>query len=144
MASPLVRQICFGKAHIPQESNWNCRRVSRCGLSSSSGRFFNRRINADNPRICLRSTTMSALCSHFERCELAQGNAWRSYSTKKCYAGYLKRWIVPQWGKYELRNIKTIEVESWLRTSTTCKGQLCEDPRRDVRSVQSRLPIRTL
>ena len=73
------------------------------------------RINADNPRIGFRSTTISALCSHFERCELAQSNTWRSYSTKKCYAGYLKRWVLPQWGKYELRDIKTIEVESWLR-----------------------------
>src|SRR5580698_4783259 len=80
------------------------------------------KINGDNPRISLRTMTMSALCSHFERCELAQGNTWRSYSTKKCYAGYLKRWIVPQWGKYELRNIKTIEVESWLRRLPLAKG----------------------
>jgi hypothetical protein len=57
------------------------------------------KINGDNPRISLRTMTLSALCCHFERCELAQGNTWRSYSTKKCYAGYLKRWIVPQWGK---------------------------------------------
>jgi hypothetical protein len=60
------------------------------------------KINGDNPRISLRTITMSTLCSHFERCELAQGNTWRSHSTKKCYAGYLKRRIVPQWGKYEL------------------------------------------
>jgi hypothetical protein len=73
------------------------------------------KINGDNPRISLRAITVSALCSQVERCELAQGNTWRSYSTKKCYTGYLKRWIAPQWGKYELGNIKTIEVESWLR-----------------------------
>lgn len=35
------------------------------------------RINADNPRIGLRSTTISALSSHFERCELALGNTWQ-------------------------------------------------------------------
>ena len=80
------------------------------------------KINGDNPRINLRAITISALCSHFERCELAQGNTWRSYSTKKCYAGYLKRWIIPQWGKYELGNIKTIEVESWLRRLPLAKG----------------------
>jgi integrase len=73
------------------------------------------RINAANPRIGLCSTTLSQLSNHFERIELASGNTWRSYSTKRCYAGYLKRWIVPQWGTYELQNIKTIEVESWLR-----------------------------
>ena len=73
------------------------------------------RINADNPRIGLCSTTLSQLSNHFERIELAPGNTWRSYSTKQCYSGYLKRWIVPQWEIYELRKIKTIEVESWLR-----------------------------
>jgi len=31
------------------------------------------------------------------------------------YAVYLRRCIVPQWGEYELRNVKTIEIESWLR-----------------------------
>jgi integrase len=90
------------------------------------------KINGDNPRISLRTITMSALCSHFERCELAQGNTWRSYSTKKCYAGYLKRWIVPQWGEYELRNIKTIEVESWLRRLPLAKGSCAK-----IRGVMS-------
>ena len=80
------------------------------------------KINGDNPRISLRAITISALCSHFERCELAQGNTWRSYSTKKCYTGYLKRWVIPQWGKFELGNIKTIEVESWLRRLPLAKG----------------------
>ena len=40
---------------------------------------FVEKINGDNPRISLRAITLSALCSHFERCELAQGNTWRSY-----------------------------------------------------------------
>ena len=53
------------------------------------------RINAANPRIGLCSTTLSQLSSHFERIELAPGNTWRSYSTKRCYAGYLKRWTFP-------------------------------------------------
>jgi hypothetical protein len=36
------------------------------------------------------------------------------HATKKCYVVYLRRWIVLQWGDYELGNVKTIEVESWL------------------------------
>jgi integrase len=93
------------------------------------------KIKGDNPRISLRAITISVLCNHFERCELAQGNTWRSYSTKKRYAGYLKRWGIPKWGKYELENIKTIEVESCLRLYHL-QRQLCENPRRDVRSIQ--------
>lgn len=59
--------------------------------------------------------TIAQLCNHFVQRELARSNTWRSYSTKKGYAVYLHRWIVPHWGRYELYNIRTIEVESWLR-----------------------------
>ena len=45
----------------------------------------------------LRSTsitmTVAQLCSHFEQRELARSNTWRSYSTKMCYAVYLRRWV---------------------------------------------------
>jgi hypothetical protein len=64
------------------------------------------KINAANPRIGLCSTTLAQPTDHFERIELAQCNTWRSYSTKRCYGGYLKRWIVPQWGQYELRSFR--------------------------------------
>jgi integrase len=59
--------------------------------------------------------TVAQLCNHFEQRELGSTNLWRSYATKKCYGVYLRRWIVPKWGNYELCNVKTIEVESWLR-----------------------------
>jgi site-specific recombinase XerD len=31
-----------------------------------------------------------------------------------CYAVYLRRWILPHWDKLELRDVRTIEFESWL------------------------------
>jgi hypothetical protein len=52
--------------------------------------------------------TIAQLCSHFEQRELARSNTWRSYSTKRCYAVYLRRWIVTHWGRYELRGVRTI------------------------------------
>ena len=61
------------------------------------------------------SMTIAQLCSHFEQCELCLANTWRSYSTKKIYKVYLKRWIVPKWSEHLLSDIRTIEVESWLR-----------------------------
>ena len=90
------------------------------------------RINAANSRIGLCSMTLSQLSNHFERIELASGNTWRSYSTKRRYAGYLRRWIVPQSGTYELRNIKTIEVESWLRRLPLAKSSCAK-----IRGVMS-------
>ena len=62
------------------------------------------------------SMTIAQLCSHFEQSELCPANTWRSYSTKNIYKVYLKRWIIPKWSEHLLSDIRTIEVESWLRS----------------------------
>ena len=62
------------------------------------------------------SMTVAQLCSHFEQSELCLTNTWRSYSTKNIYKVYLKRWITPRWSERLLSDIRTIEVESWLRS----------------------------
>jgi integrase len=79
-------------------------------------------INSDARRIGSNSMTFVQLCNHFEQRELAKDNTWRSYSTKKTYGVYLKRWVVPHLGKYELSAIKTIQVESSLRRLPLAKG----------------------
>jgi hypothetical protein len=61
------------------------------------------------------SMTIVQLCSHFEQSELCLTNTWRSYSTKNICKVYLKRWIMPKWSERLLCDIRTIEVESWLR-----------------------------
>jgi integrase len=62
------------------------------------------------------SMTIAQLCNHFEQSELCAANTWRSYSTKNIYKVYLKRWIIPRWSERLLGDIRTIEVESWLRS----------------------------
>jgi integrase len=59
--------------------------------------------------------TVAALCQHFQQRELVLDDNWRSYSTRRNYIFLLDRWIIPRWGDYELSEIRTIEVESWLR-----------------------------
>ena len=73
-------------------------------------------VNSGDRRMSLKSITIAQLCDHFEQRELAGDNTWRSYSTKKTYSVYLKRWILPKWGEDELANIKATGVESWLRS----------------------------
>ncbi len=68
------------------------------------------------------SVTVAQLCDHFEQRELTRDNTWRSYATKRSYHAYLKRWIVPHWGKHELFQIRTVEVESWLHRSPLAKS----------------------
>jgi integrase len=89
-------------------------------------------VNWANQRSNSIAMTIAQLCSHFEQRELARSNTWRSYSTKKGYAVYLRRWIVPHWGRYELCNIRTIEVESWLRRLPLAKSSCAK-----IRNVMS-------
>jgi integrase len=63
----------------------------------------------------LAQFTIAQLCDHFEQRELSKENTWRSHATKKIYKAYLTRWVRPHWHKYELAEVRTIQVESWLR-----------------------------
>jgi integrase len=60
--------------------------------------------------------TLGELCQHFQERELAQDDRWWSYSMRKNYFFLLKRWIIPRWGKFGLSEVRTIEVETWLRS----------------------------
>jgi integrase len=79
-------------------------------------------INSEKARISSRSITVAQLCDHFEQRELARDNTWRSYATKKTYRAYLTRWVLPQWRHFELAEVRTIQVESWLRRLPLAKS----------------------
>jgi len=110
------------------------RRVYRKKVLGSVGRYadeaaarcavtvFLAEINSEKVRMSSRSLTVAQLCDHFEQRELAKDNAWRSHATKKIYKAYLTRWILPHWRKYELAEVRTIQVESWLRTLPLAKS----------------------
>ena len=93
----------------------------------------------------LRSTsitmTVAHLCSHFEQRELARSYTWRNDPTKMCYAVYLRRWILPNWGKHELRDVRTIEFESWPRRLPLAKGSCAKIRGVMSRAIESCLPI---
>ena len=72
-------------------------------------------INMNGIKRCALPITIAEVCDHFIQRELTNDNLWRSYSTKRSYKAYLKRWIVPHWGNVRLSEVRTMEVESWLR-----------------------------
>ena len=74
-----------------------------------------REINCHVDRLQPRLLSLSQLVEHYKQRELAPDNAWKTYSTKATYRGYLRKWIVPRWGTYTLASIRPIEVEHWLR-----------------------------
>src|SRR6266568_3057644 len=59
--------------------------------------------------------TIAEVCDHFIQRELTKDNTWRSYSTKKAYKAYLKRWIIPHWGSVRLSEVRTMGVRAEQR-----------------------------
>ena len=70
--------------------------------------------------------TLAQLADHFHQRELGRSNTRLSHSTKRAYQGYLGKWIVPRWGDYLLPNIKTVEVELWLKHLERAAGTRCK------------------
>jgi integrase len=79
-------------------------------------------INTDVRPTNPRAITIAQLCDHFEQRELSKENTWRSHATKKIYKAYLTRWVRPHWHECELSEIRTIQVESWLRRLPLAKS----------------------
>jgi integrase len=78
-------------------------------------------INTDGPTE-LTSITMAKAVEHYSIHELTDcGAEGKAYSTRSRKTQLLNRWVVPQWGKAELRAIKTVAVEQWLKTLVTTK-----------------------
>jgi integrase len=98
------KKIIGSVEHYPDET---AVRRAVVGLLSE----LNNDVQSANPRVM----TIAQLCDHFEQRELSKENTWRSHATKKIYKAYLTRWVRPHWHKYELAEVRTIQVESWLR-----------------------------
>jgi len=78
-------------------------------------------INTDGPTE-LTSITMAKAVEHYTVHELADcGAEGKAYSTRSRKTQLLCRWVVPHWGKVELRAVKTVAVEQWLKTLVTTK-----------------------
>jgi hypothetical protein len=78
-------------------------------------------INTDGPTE-LTSITMTEAVEHYKIHELADcGRDGKAYSTRNRKTLVLNRWVLPHWGKLELRAIKTVAVEQWLKSLVTSK-----------------------
>ena len=75
-------------------------------------------INNPSSRRSLRRTTVDILWEHYCREELPIKEA----STQDAYTLYAKNWILPRWGNMLLEEVKTVEVERWLRATDVTDG----------------------
>lgn len=81
-----------------------------------------RELNANALQRCHLPMTIAEVCDHFIQRELNKENSWRSHSTKETYKAYLNRWVIPHWGSVRLSEVRTTEVESWLRSLSVAKS----------------------
>jgi hypothetical protein len=81
-----------------------------------------REVNAQSLQRSFHQMTVSEACDHFIQRELTKDNTWRNYSTKRAYKAYLQGWIVPHWGTALLSEVRTMGVESWLRSLKLAKS----------------------
>jgi integrase len=63
---------------------------------------------AGNPAV---PVTVRQLVKHYTDNELSS----KAHSTQRTVGTSLNVWVVPRWGEYRLSDVRTVEVETWLR-----------------------------
>jgi len=86
----------------------------------------------------LRSILFGDLIDHYKQTELCDRSEWYSEATNVIYAEFLKTWIRPHWGKLNIRDVRTIVVENWLRQlRRKDKSPLANTTKTKIRSLMS-------
>jgi len=75
-------------------------------------------INTQSEQNRNRKTTFNVLWEHYVREELSL----KELSTQDAYIQYTKNWVLPRWGSSLLRDVKTVDVERWLRAVPRANG----------------------
>jgi integrase len=61
------------------------------------------------------------LIEHHRLKEMEEG-AGKTFATCETYEGYLRKWILPRWKSYRLRDVKSVAVEEWLKSLPLANG----------------------
>src|ERR1700730_4952437 len=87
-------------------------------------------INNHSQRKARHRTTVNTLWEHYTSEELPL----KEMSTQDVYTIVVRNWILPRWGQLLLDEVKTVEVERWLRTT-----DLADGTRAKIKNVMSAL-----
>ena len=93
-------------------------------------------INEQTPRQQLKEICFETLVQHYRQHEMpdifykkselpekiAEDENRKSYATQDTYQGYLRKWILPRWKSYRLPDVKSVQVEQWLKSLTLAPG----------------------
>ena len=84
-------------------------------------------INEEQSKSGQHPISVDALINHFKEHELSldegiDDEEGRAYSTRCNYREILDFHVREKWGKYKLRDVRTVEVEKWLRKLKLARG----------------------
>ena len=95
-------------------------------------------VNEDRNRQREQRIPVADLVDHYIQTELAEEADWRSHATRIVYREFLKRWIRPRWADLDIRDVRTVVVERWLRQMHRVDGApLANATRAKIRSLMS-------
>jgi integrase len=78
------------------------------------------------------------LVDHYKQVELCDRAEWYSEATKVIYTEFLKTWIRPHWAMINIRDVRTIAVENWLRALCRKDGNPLANPTKaKIRNLMS-------
>jgi integrase len=101
------------------------------------------RLNINKPtRSNPMQMTVADLIKHYESKELGKDRHGKTETTCEVYRIFIRTWIEPRWGKYRLFDVRTAEVEEWLRGQSliTQRGeQLANGTKGKLRNIFSAL-----
>ena len=87
-------------------------------------------INETRNRQREQTITVADLVDHYIATELAsdQLDGGKSHATKTIYTDFLTRWVTPTWGNLNIRDVRTVAVEYWLRKLLRANGSPRSSP----------------
>jgi integrase len=95
-------------------------------------------VNEDRNRQPGHLILVEDLVDHYVQTELSGEAHWHSHATRTVYQEFLRRWIRPNWGKVNVRSVRTIAVEHWLRRLQRADGSpLADTTKAKIRSLFS-------
>jgi integrase len=105
-------------------------------LAQQAVRGLRMQINEARNRQPHQSIYVADLIEHYVSTELAAD--WHSHATRMVYREFLTRWIKPHWGSFNIRDVRTVAVENWLRQLRRQDGEdLANSTKAKMRSVMS-------
>jgi hypothetical protein len=100
---------------------------------------FRMRLNENRSRQGQRVILVADLIDHYIETELSDETEWHAQSTRLIHTDFLKRWVRPHWGMVNIRDVRTVAVEAWLRQlrRRDCERALANATKAKIRNVMS-------